>query len=294
MATVTYQLKAKILFNEKIKGNYWRCIFDCMPIAKFAAPGQFLEIEVSRKSQQPLLRRPFSIHKLRSQKPEVRSQIEIIYEVVGEGSRILSQRRPGEYLDIIGPLGNGFSCRTPNPSRLSFGSGRDPAFAGEPGTPILVAGGMGVAPLTFLAEKLKEIPKPKSQIPNLVLIGAKSKSQILCEKEFKKFGCQVKIATDDGSRGYKGKVTELLKQILRKNAITQERYNAIYACGPRPMLREIAGISKAQKIPAQISLEEHMACGIGACLGCVVNTRDGYQRVCKDGPVFPAEKIIWG
>ncbi|MDD5045304.1 MAG: dihydroorotate dehydrogenase electron transfer subunit, partial [Candidatus Omnitrophica bacterium] len=178
----------------------------------------------------------------------------------------LSQKGAGEYLDVIGPLGNGFTLPlTPYPLSL------------------LVAGGMGVAPLVYLAEILK-----RSKI--LVLIGAQSKSGIICEKEFKDLGCSVKIATDDGSCGFRGKVTELLSNIL----VTMDcRPATIYACGPRPMLKAVAEIAQKENIPAQISLEEHMACGIGACLGCAVNTRAGYKRVCKDGPVFGAEEIIW-
>jgi dihydroorotate dehydrogenase electron transfer subunit len=125
----------------------------------------------------------------------------------------------------------------------------------------------------------------------LVLIGAKNKNQILCEKEFKKLGYDVKIATDDGSRGFKGKVTELLEKILLSAVSCQ--LSAVYACGPRPMLKEISRIANIYKIPAQISLEEHMACGIGACLGCVVNTKEGFKRVCKDGPIFNAKEIVW-
>jgi dihydroorotate dehydrogenase electron transfer subunit len=210
--------------------------------------------------------------------------------VVGKGTEILSQKKAREYLDIIGPLGNGFGYRT------SYIVAR---------TSILVVGGIGVVPLLFLAEKLNErntqylpagrqgaIPACRQAGRNtLVLIGAKTKDHILCEKEFKKLGYSVKIATDDGSKGFKGNVTELLRNILRSTKYDM-RYT-IYACGPRPMLKEIALISQKYNIPAQVSLEEHMACGIGACLGCAVNTRDGYKRVCKEGPVFDAEEIIW-
>ena len=126
----------------------------------------------------------------------------------------------------------------------------------------------------------------------MVLIGAKTESQILCEKDFKGLGCKVKISTDDGSKGFRGKVTELLEQILHAREYTLDNI-AIYACGPRPMLKAISRISGKYKIPAQISLEEHMACGFGACLGCVVDMKTGFQRVCKEGPVFAADQILW-
>jgi len=258
-----FQAKAKIVYSKRIKDNYFKSILSSPRIALGALPGQFVNIKVN-SCQEPLLRRPFSIHRVSG------SNIEILYEVLGKGTQILAQKKPGEYLDIIGPLGNGFDALCAKRSTLS----------------ILVAGGMGVAPLVFLAERM--ISHKFS-----VLIGAKTKNQILCEKEFKKLGCDVKIATDDGSMGFQGKVTDLLKEALLKNSRTQELKNSIYACGPRPMLKEIANISQKYNIPAQISLEEHMACGIGACLGCVVNTKNGYQRVCKEGPVFAADKIVW-
>ncbi len=256
------RIRLKILYNKKIKGNYFHLVLGSKQIAGESSPGQFLNIKVN-DTDEPLLRRPFSIHRVKD------SSIELLYEVVGEASGLLSQRRPGGYLDIIGPLGNGFDCRLPVTGYRS---------------PVLVAGGMGVAPLVFFAEKLM---KSKA----LVLIGAKTKDQILCEKEFKQLGCAVKIATDDGSRGFKGKVTDLLKNILR--VTSYELRVTIYACGPRPMLKEISRISKKYDIPAQVSLEEHMACGIGACLGCVVNTKEGFKRVCKEGPVFNGDELIW-
>jgi len=123
------------------------------------------------------------------------------------------------------------------------------------------------------------------------LIGAKTKSHILCEKEFKGAGCDVKIATDDGSSGFKGRIIELLDNLLR--ATNDERRTTIYACGPRLMLEALNHIAQKYKIPAQISLEEHMGCGFGACLGCAVNTVNGYKQACKDGPVFDTQEIVW-
>lgn len=270
------QLKAKIVSNKNIKGKYFHCVLDAPELAKQALPGQFLEIKVA-EGLEPLLRRPISIHRVDNGK------IELLYEVVGVGSEKLSVRKSGEELDIIGPLGNGFGLQSQVTSQK---------------LQVLVAGGMGTAPLLFLAEKLSQVRSYKPQV--LVLIGAKNKDQILCVDEFKRLGCEVKVATDDGSCGFKGKVTELLKDAL---LVTGDlRLAAIYACGPRPMLKRISEISKEFDCPAQISLEEHMACGIGACLGCVVKTHSAqrtahsdfvYKRVCKEGPVFDAQEIIW-
>jgi len=268
------QTRVKILYNKKIKGNYFHLVLQAPKITKESLPGQFLHIKVN-DAYEPLLRRPFSIHRLTG------VNVEVLYEVVGRATQILSHRKPGEYLDVIGPLGNGFQLNTKHKT-LS----------------ILVAGGMGVAPLVFLAQRLAK------QRP-MVLIGAKTEKQALREKEFERLGCKVKVATDDGSVGFKGKATELLDNILasrfRLHASGSKKHVAcslqhaaqIYACGPRPMLKEISRISKEYNISAQVSLEEHMACGIGACLGCVVNTKDGFKRVCKEGPVFNADEIIW-
>lgn len=252
--------KAVIYNNLKIGENYFHLTLNARSIAGTCVPGQFVEVRIA-DSTEPLLRRPLSIHRAGA------SRIEILYEAVGKGTELLSRKKTGESLDMIGPLGNGFTVQ------------RKPKTVN-----ILVAGGMGVAPLVFLAETL-------ASRDVLVLIGARTKKQILCEKEFKKFGCDVKIATDDGSRGFKGRVTDLLAELLRTKH--DVRSTALYACGPKPMLKAISEISKTHNIPAQISMEEHMACGIGACLGCVVKTKNGYQRVCKDGPVFDAREIVW-
>jgi dihydroorotate dehydrogenase electron transfer subunit len=265
-----HQFKARIIYNKKFNENYFHCCLYAPKIANESYPGQFVNIKVS-DSLDPLLRRPFGVHRVKS------SNIEILYEVVGCGTEILSQRKAGEYLDVIGPLGCGFNYRLPITPACR--PGRDYRL------PILVAGGMGVAPLIFLAEKIKA--KGKS----LVLIGAKTKSKILCEREFRQLGCEVRVATDDGSKGFKGKVTELLKEVLRL-AEGNKRF-AIYACGPEPMFKEIAIISKRLDILTEVSLEAHMACGFGACLGCMVNTKNGYKRACKEGPVFNLDDIIW-
>ena len=254
-----FQLTRKILYNKRVRGSCFCGIIDAPKIVKKAYPGQFVNVRISQ-GLDPLLRRPLSIHGIKG------STIKILYEVVGEATQILSEKKAGEYLNIIGPLGKGFSIIN---SRIS----------------IIVAGGMGVAPLVFLAEKIK-----KGKV--LALIGAKTKGQILCEKDFRSSGCEVKISTNDGSKGFQGKITELLEQILQARQYALESI-AIYACGPRLMLKAITQISRKYGIPAQISLEEHMACGIGACFGCTVNTKEGCKRVCKEGPVFAAGQILW-
>jgi len=254
----TAQIKTKILFNKKLKNNYWHLEFESSVIAKTAMPGQFVEIKVSDGTD-PLLRRPISIHGVSKQ------GVRLIYEVIGSGTQLLSERNAGDFLDVIGPLGNGFKY--------------------DKRENILVAGGMGVAPLVFLAEKIK-LDRP------IVLVGARKKEQVLCSQEFKTLGCKLMLATDDGSLGFKGKVTDLLKEILLKKS-QADKPVSIYACGPQPMLKAVALLSCANNIVSQLSLERHMACGFGACLGCVVSTKTGYKRVCKDGPVFSGEELTW-
>jgi len=254
------QIKAKIISNLRFRENYWHLEVEAGLIAKQASAGQFVNIRVT-DGEAPLLRRPFSIHGVKAQK------IKVIYEVLGKATQVLSGKKSGEFLDIIGPLGNGFNYRGSVKSKT--------------GENILIAGGMGVAPLVFLAEKLK-LSKP------LVLIGARTKKNILCTQEIKALGCELKIATDDGSLGFKGRVTDLLKTVLE-----QSKPRELFSCGPQPMLKAVSEITNDNKINAQLSLEEHMSCGIGACLGCVVATKTGYKTVCKDGPVFFSEELVW-
>jgi dihydroorotate dehydrogenase electron transfer subunit len=256
------QRDSRIISNKRFQGNYWHCIFDAPLIAKIAKPGQFINIKLSRNLE-PFLRRPFSIHNISGNK------VEILYEVLGPGTKILSAGKKGEYLDIIGPLGNGFTYSTKAKSSSQ--------------KIIIVAGGIGAAPLLYLSRKIKAEHK-------IVLIGARTKEEVLCEKEFKKSGCFVKIATDDGSDGFKGRVSGLLKLALK---VLDSKSAVIYACGPKPMLKAVADIAGEKNIPAQVSMEEHMSCGIGACLGCVVKTKKGLERVCKEGPVFDAQYLIW-
>lgn len=250
-----------IITHRHISEKYFELIIEAADISRAAKPGQFVMLKITEGSE-PLLRRPLGVHSVKGK------QLSLLYEVVGKGTEALSVRKAGEYLDIIGPLGNGFNL---NPK-------------GTKQRPVVVAGGMGVAPLLFLGEELK------TQKP-LVLIGAKNIRSILCEKEFKNLGCEVKVATDDGSKGFKGTASALLKNLLTGEL--EGKRIAIYSCGPKAMLKEISVIADKHKIPAQISLEAHLACGIGACLGCVINTKSGYKRVCKEGPVFTGQEITW-
>ncbi len=243
---------------------------DAPYIAKTAKPGQFVQIRCS-DSFEPLLRRPFSIHR-------ANGNIEILYEMVGRGTEILSNKKEGDKIDVLGPLGNGFTLpRATSDERRT--TNREPRA-------IIIAGGIGAAPLVYLAEELM-----KNKIRTIVLIGAKTKNLILCEKDFKKATSEVYVSTDDGTYGCEGFVSKLFHKILKT---AESKFETIvYVCGPHGMLRCIADICQERNFKCQVSLEEKMACGIGACLGCIVKTKSGNKLACKDGPVFNTSELIW-
>jgi dihydroorotate dehydrogenase electron transfer subunit len=187
---------------------------------------------------------------------------------VGKGTYYLSKRKKGEKINCIGPLGKGFHLPK---SKI-----------------IIIAGGVGIAPLIYLIEKCK-MKNVKCKI--IAFLGAKTKDEILCAKKLKNLGAEIHIATEDGSLGYKGLVSTLLKDKL--SSVVCRLSSVVYACGPKGMLKEVALLSEKHQIPCQVSFEQFMGCGIGICNSCVIRTKQGYKRVCKDGPVFWAEKIDW-
>jgi dihydroorotate dehydrogenase electron transfer subunit len=264
------QGKFRILANKKVGRDYCKMLISAAPIAQVARPGQFIHL-LCEDATDPLLRRPFSLHRFS------RQNLQILYKIIGFGTNLLAKKQKGDKIDILGPLGNGFNIERPKGV---------PSASGGKSKGILIAGGMGVAPLLALAERLAQ----DNDI--LVLIGARTSLELLCAKEFRRLGVRLKLATDNGSLGHKGPVTDLLNKLLSQSTIDY-KLSTIYACGPNPMLKAVAVIAKRHKITAYGSLEERMACGMGACLGCAVKTRTGYQRVCKDGPVFNLDEIEW-
>ena len=232
--------------------------------ASACMPGQFVMVKAGCGGD-PLLRRPISIHR------RTKNGIQLLYEIVGQGTSLLAELKPGAAVSVIGPLGTGF-----------------PLSAAHGCSPILVGGGMGAAPLMFLAEQLVLCAYGMRPI---VLLGARTEKDLLCVNEFRKAGCRVITTTDDGSCGRRGFVSCLLEEALKGPAAGK---TVIYGCGPQPMLNSIYSLADTAGIPAYVSLEAHMACGIGACLGCTVATSAGNKRVCKDGPVFNAQDILWG
>ena len=253
------QFTTKVRYNDKIAKRYRTLSFK-IPQNTKVEPGQFFNVRISDEYR-PLLRRPFGAHKIEKDK------IEILYKIVGEATEFLSKKKKNQKLDIIGPLGNGFSI-------------------GEKEA-ILVGGGHGVAPLFALAKVMVENDTKVS-----ILIGGRSKEDILSLKDFKEIGVKTYIATEDGSAGKRGVVTSLLEDMLRMAKANRHKVS-IYACGPKSMLESVSKIAIRRTVPCQVSLEAYMACGIGTCMGCAVQTKDGYKMVCKDGPVFEAKDIIW-
>jgi dihydroorotate dehydrogenase electron transfer subunit len=263
------QIEINVKFLKKLKPDVYLLGFNSSYLAKEAKPGQFIHIKIDNKVT--ILRRPFSIHKING------DTIYILFRVRGRGTKLLSQYKAGDILDIIGPLGRGFEI-SPQSTVHS------------PRINILVAGGMGVAPLVFLAEELDHRPQTTDHSKNLILLGAKRKKEILAEGEFRKLKFETHIATDDGSRGFKGSIVNLLKKTL---ATMDYRLSTnIYACGPKEMFYEIAKIIKGhRRVNCQVSFEQFMGCGLGVCCGCIIRTKTGYKKVCKDGPVFDIKQI---
>lgn len=228
----------------------------------------------AREGSQPLLRRPMSICRI---PPGRGGRLEILYRVVGEGTRYLSRQPRGAYLRTLGPLGNGFRLPERVPARRS---GR---------LPVLVSGGIGIAIFPFLVDALRE----RRQRP-LLLYGARTRRDLVALDLFRARRVPARLATEDGSAGSKGLVTRLLRPLLESRS--RREPVEVYACGPTPMLRAVAEMALRHGAPCQLALESHMPCGIGVCLGCVVrcagsDPRPAFRRVCTEGPIFEASEV---
>ena len=259
------QQHVSVLWNEAKGPGYYHMGLACRGF-EYAEPGQFVMVQVSGQDR-PLLRRPFSIFNVTVDGET--TTVELLYKVVGTGTELMANVKPGDDIDILGPLGNGFLLNPP---------------AGEI---YLAGGGIGVPPLLFLALSLKKdgVDMARCQM----FLGGRSETDLLCQEEFTRLGVSLHVTTDDGSVGRQCLITSPLEE-----AIAQKPPAMLYACGPLPMLECTVGISRKYKIPCQVSIESMMACGIGACLGCAVPKADdsgAYFHVCQDGPVFDAQAI---
>ncbi|MBI3090747.1 MAG: dihydroorotate dehydrogenase electron transfer subunit [Candidatus Tectomicrobia bacterium] len=250
-----YHVRARVVAHEPLGGKYRRMVLEAPQVAAHARPGQFIHVDCSQ-GWVPFWRRPFSLSGRSG------DCISFIYAVVGPGTRNLAKRRLAEEVDFLGPLGNGFHLH-PTASPLIF-----------------VGGGYGVTPFFWLLEQAA------GRAVHLIH-GARSASELLRAAPN---GAQVMYTTDDGSYGERGLVTDALRRRLSSPSARQA---AVYACGPRPMLRAVALLAREFGVPCQVAMEELMACGVGGCFGCAVKVRGAYRLVCRDGPVFAADEVDW-
>lgn len=258
---------AQLLSIQEIASDILYFILDAPAIAQCARPGQFIMLKVPSKGTDPLLRRPFSLCFVDN------PRIHLLIQMRGTGTRILQTCAAGQIISIIGPLGNGFTV----PESLSEA--------------IIVAGGIGCAPLMYLANF---IHKNRPGCTVRFFHGAVTKLYTKMFTHFNFLPSEPIVATEDGSDGYKGLVTELISSWLDSGHIKKHSGISMYGCGPNPMLSVLAGKAKVKKIACQVSLEAMMACGVGACMGCIIRGSSGdYKRVCADGPVFDGTDIFW-
>jgi dihydroorotate dehydrogenase electron transfer subunit len=267
------QTNGIILENRRIKPLYFLLEIHCPPIANKIKPGQFIMLKVANNND-PFLRRPFSIYRSYPDDHAARKKKEtlfILYKIVGKGTQKMTEFEEGQRVDIIGPLGNGFTL-PPHPSSSNI---------------ILVGGGVGIVSLYPLAQVL-------TPGKLFVFIGGKTRNDILCSADFRKLNSNIFISTEDGSIGFKGTVIDLFLSQGKK--FKRNETNHLYACGPVGMLKELTRTIRFEQFIGQASLESRMGCGFGACWGCVVKTNDPktpYQRVCREGPVFDLKDIVW-
>ena len=257
-------IKAKLLAKEELVSGIFKFSVQADEIVKTSKAGNFIEIRVNDDIE-PFLRRPISIYNVDKEK----GILEFIFQEKGKGTKILSTKREGELIDIIGPLGYG---------TFKYSSFENLAIIG---------GGIGVFPLYELAKNAKNENKNVN-----TYLGFRNKDLVVLEEEFKQVSNNLTITTDDGSYSQKGFAIDFLKKDIEDGKI-----DSIYACGPLPMLKAVRELALEKNIPCQISLEEKMACGLGVCLGCAVKTAKStekapeYWHVCKAGPVFQAKDV---
>jgi dihydroorotate dehydrogenase electron transfer subunit len=257
------QIKAKIISIVEVIPGAFLVWLEAPEISAEAGPGQFVMVRCAKET---ILPRPFSIHRVEE------GQIALLFQVVGKGTAWLSQMKKGDTLDIFGPLGNGYTIKP------------------ESGNLLLVAGGMGIAPLHFLAEVAAGMGKKV-----IIIMGARTGNcllpvnpgQGLYDKGMMPASFQCLNATEDGSEGFKGLATQLIPHYIKN-------IDQVFTCGPVAMYRAMAQIPELKDKDVQLSMEIMMGCGAGVCYGCTIKTKKGLKQVCKDGPVFGMGEVEWG
>lgn len=250
--------RATVVANDRIAEGVGLIAIEAPRVSAAIAPGQFVHLRITRGADF-ILRRPFSVHRAYDHR------LELLYQVLGRGTRDLATKERGDELDLIGPLGTGWR----------LGDGIRHA--------LVVAGGLGAAPMGMLVEQLAE-----RGVAVTVAQGAPTAERLLARELFEQQARRVLVATDDGSAGERGFVTTLVEGVF-----ATDRPDVVYTCGPEPMERIVAAQAAVAGVACQVSLERLMACGVGACLSCVVATTEGQKRACVDGPVFDAERVLW-
>lgn len=258
-----YAIQGTVKSNVSLNHQTYRMEIECPDIAGEAYPGQFVQIKSSDDTS-PLLNRPISIARI------VPNGLQIIYAVVGAGTKQLSNKKENDPLKLIGPLGHGFTWK-PDMKKV-----------------LLVGGGVGVAPLHALAEGLYN-----DQVEVHTILGFNTQKDVFSQEQLAKWSKKLWVTTMDGSCGIKGHACTPLDGV-----VSISEYDHVYACGPKPMLKSLAKICNNRHIPCSLSMEEYMACGIGVCLGCVTrilgeDQEETYKRVCLEGPVFSSREVVF-
>lgn len=251
-----------MLCNEQLADTIGLMTLTAPRIAPCVKPGQFVHMRMPGFGGH-ILRRPFSVFDV----DENIGTISVLYQVVGQGTAHMFDMQTGQYANCIGPVGHGW--QVPQRARNIM----------------LVGGGIGSAPLYMLA---KVISADKRDVH--VVLGAQNADMLASEPYFSELPLELHICTDDGSKGHHGFTTDVARDLI---AQASDGFDYIATCGPAPMLRGMAMLASEYDIPCEVSMEERMACGIGACLGCVVDTFDGRKRACVDGPIFDAREVAW-
>ncbi len=275
------QHTVKVIENVRLARDTYRVRFDCPAMAKRILPGQFLMVRLS-DFDDPLIGRPLALYDTVLSPSGEPKAIDVVYLVKGKLTSRLVDFLPGQEIDVWGPLGNGFP---PQPIEHL----------------IMVAGGIGQTPFLAVAQEYlgrRRYGDPPREVASSSRVtfcyGARTADYLAGVEDFQRVGVDVRISTDDGTRGHHGLVTDLLQQVLDETQLPHR----IVCCGPEPMMEAVSEIALERNVPCQVSLETPMACGVGICFTCVAKVRDAsgewdYKRTCVDGPVFEAEKIVW-
>lgn len=260
------EINAQLKSLKKVAGNVYSAVLSAGNEMEMSIPGQFINVQVSEYFNSPVLRRPFAVSSVNG------NEFEFIYNVVGRGTSLLAgilERQ--KTINVLGPLGNGF-------------------VDGTGAKKLLIAGGLGIAPLKRLSDHFH-----KMNIPVKILWGNRTLEDFFDTSHYQRENTEIVCSTDDGSTGFKGNVLDLLKNELGSGSIGSLNSYDIFVVGPDPMMRSVSEFVESNNARCQVSLETPMACGMGVCQGCAVKKRyaEGYYLVCKDGPVFYSDQIVF-